>query len=520
MVQLFANWRKVFILVSIALTTSILADCEAGHLTCRQLAGKGSWCKRDRRSCHGRPDIKCSCAAARLIPTPTFTPGRAVSQQRGRPVGIPRSSFPRPVGMRRSASAFSGARRRTVGLTSTTTTTRPVVASHMRNSPKAFVPRSTTPTPETTLTTRAPHSTGPRLQSSRHEICKALSHSSWCKKDGTCHNFPQVKCGPSALPRGPQQSASERPFVLWTEWPTLEIGDWPQYFEKLLSFVNENCLGIKMTRLVMRVLNPQFQNERGLLWQVTNDSSFWKDFMRHLPSSVEVFFYPYLADVRHWTRGMNVHVPLEGAFKFTKKWNDLLEQNGVSHRIAGLVLDKEEGSLFLADLRHLQEFKSRYSSPGQPELKFGLAVGFDSVGSVSSFPPAVDDVYVEMYDFYVQGSTDPVIRVEADQNGALNNPDRFIDILDQTVWYQYLRQYGRYSNLIFMWSLQNRKTSACLYSLPDRTCGERVDMGAWTPNAFFQFIDRVKERHPVFSQRQHGLFQFNFTPIEWHACQS
>jgi hypothetical protein len=195
--------------------------------------------------------------------------------------------------------------------------------------------------------------------------------------------------------------SEERPFVLWTEWPTLAIGDWPSYSEKVISLVNDNCLNVKVTRLVMRVLNPQFQNERGLLWQVINKALFWKDFMQHLPPSVEVFFYPYLSDTRHWTRGMNVQVLLKGTFKFTKKWNDLLERNGVSHRIVGLVLDMEEGSLFLDDMRHLADLKIKYSSPDQPELRVGLAVGFDSVASVPSVTLAVDDVYVEMYDLYV-----------------------------------------------------------------------------------------------------------------------
>jgi hypothetical protein len=86
--------------------------------------------------------------------------------------------------------------------------------------------------------------------------------------------------------------SEERPFVLWTEGPTLAIGDWPSYFEKLLSFVNDNCLNVKVTRLVMRVLNPQFQNERGLLWQFINEACFWKDFMQHLPPSVKLFFLP------------------------------------------------------------------------------------------------------------------------------------------------------------------------------------------------------------------------------------
>jgi len=217
---------------------------------------------------------------------------------------------------------------------------------------------------------------------------------------------------------------------------------------------------------------------------------------------------------------MNVHVPLEGTFKFTKKSNDLLERNGVSHRIVGLVLDKEEGSLFLDDMRHLADFKIKCSSPDQPELRVGLAVGFDSVGSVPSFTPAVDDVYVEMYDFYVNGSKDPVIRVETDQNGALDNPQRFLEILDRSVWTQDFRKYNRCNNLIFMWSLQNIKTNNCLYPLPDRTCGERVDICAWRPDSFFELMETIAGKCPVFAYRQHGLFQFNYMPRDWHVGQA
>ena len=499
----------------ISFVQEVIATCQAGHSTCRQLGGRGTWCKRDTNTCHGRPDIRCVCD--HISDTSERIPPR------GRHGRVSRASG---SDSRRTTGIDAGASTASVPLEQRL----PFGPTFVRRSRGSSATRRFEVSSTTVVRSAEP-------VASRHRVCKELSGSSWCKRDGTCHNFPQVRCDADTsahtyltLDRPTAQEPMDqitppasiaRPLVLWTEWPTLSPGEWPQYFDKLLGFIRANCIGVGVTRLVMRILNPEFQSERGLLWQITTESSFFKDFLQHLPTDVEVFFYPYLldaSDATRWAQYMRVHVPLEGAFKFTKKWNQLLARSGVSHQIMGIVVDMEDSGNFRDDLRLLASYKHRYSLPGQAELRFGIAIGFDMVGSISSLSPAVDDVFVEMYDFYVEGSQ-PAVIVEAHRNGALNNPARFLEILDHYVWSRYMRFYERYSSMItFMWSLQNKASPRCEYPLNDGTCGEKVDMGSWTAESFFNFLDMLKQRYPVFADTAHGIFQFNFLPREWQAC--
>jgi hypothetical protein len=540
------------------------------HEICTRLVGRGSWCKSNFRCKDGdaifcgvfirttsdpvedRPvDAKLGDGTNRRSKEvdsakSTRSPSKAQSVSGTTTTRVPTSQSRRLTDDSTDAIVRKGG----VGKVPTTEPSAVLTSTMLIEELKHFeVVRTTLSPSQTTVSTPSPPI------SRNHNICKAWSTSSWCRKDGVCQNFPHVRCsgsaaGISATPRpagttvipasrvsppGTVQSARaivppkkrvraagggsghQRPFILWTEWPTLAPGDWPKYFDKLLQFVTANCLNVKVSRLVMRVLHPEFQNERGDLWQVTTHSSFFQDFMRHLPPSIEVYFYPYMSASDRWKQQMQVRIPLEATFKFTKKWNDFLEGTGVPHRIAGIVLDKEEGSLFKDDLKHLERLKRIYSAPGHQQIRFGLAIGFDSAGMISSFPKGVDDVYLEMYDFYVEGS-DPAVVVEAHTNGALNNPERFLNILDEHVWGPYIRKYREHRRIIFMWSMQNRLSNQCAFPLIQGTCGERAEMGTWTSEAFFEFMDLLAERHPIFSQRSHGLFQFNFTPRSWFEC--
>jgi hypothetical protein len=313
-----------------------------------------------------------------------------------------------------------------------------------------------------------------------------------------------------------------RPFILWTEWPTMTPGtDWKTYFDKLLNFLKENCAGIKVTRLVMRVLHPEFQQQHGPLWQASHQSSFFKDFMMHLPANVEASMYPYLKEahaVGNWTEHTGTPVPLEGVFKFAKMWNDFLSRHHVPHRIRGIVTDYEDGDNFQHDMIHLASYKRRYSTPGQPSLRFGIALGYESAGRIKSYGPEVNEVFLEMYDWYVEGSK-PAIPVES-HNRALNNPTEFLAMLDKNVWKTYIPFYSRYPNIIFLWSLQNRLSNDCLYpDIGSKSCGDRVDFGSWAPKAFHSFLDMLIEKYPIFGgQRQHGLFQFSYMPNSWATC--
>ena len=580
------------ILVWLVCVDCVLAECEAGHATCHELVGTASWCQSKVNTCHGNPRIKCYCDSTTTI-RPAENPRSANSYRDHAKCRheVGRHSWCKEnftchggphvfCGGEASALSPSPAASATVKPSTTIQTTvaaptsTPVLTGHAlcqshkasswckedgtcHNLPEircgsALSPSlasSTTMKPSTLTQTFSGVPTDIPILTG-HALCKSHKASSWCKEDGTCHNLPEVHCGPTkskmnrVLPTAfpdkyvhgeaderrvhPTPSADvyeapkgSRPFVLWTEWPTMvPLKDWKAYFDKLLQFVRENCAGIQVTRLVMRILHPEFQQHHGHLWQVAHQSSFFKDFMIHLPPNVEVSMYPYLKDahaVGNWTKHTGVPVPLEATFKFVKMWNDFLARNHVSHRIRGLVTDYEDGDNFRHHMVHLASYKRRYSSHGQPSLRFGIAIGYDSAGKIKSYGPEVDEVFLEMYDWYVEG-TKPPIPVEA-HNSALNNPAEFLAMLDKDVWKSHIPSYSRYPSIIFLWSLQNRISNDCLYPDRNTSCGERVDFGSWTPTAFHSFLDMVKEKYPVFGgDRQHGLFQFSYMPNSWATC--
>ena len=476
----------------------ISGRCIGGDAVCHRLVGASSWCKPESNTCHGKPTVSCKCEAKAAVELPNRVRLPAKQMVKGcklnhqlciSSVG-PHSWCRENKTCKDGAHIFCGCDKSDAA---------------EKQVPKAQVAGSAMGT---------------------HDVCTRFNPASWCREDKRCQGFPAVACGRSKsvpVARAKQEyhhKSNERSFVVWAEWPSLRNGAWSEYFSKLLSFVRSNCGNFKVERIVMRILDPEFQSDRGNLWQVSTKSSFFKDFLKHLPASVEVYVYPYLmerASAARWSEIMQAEAPLEATFKFVKKWNKLLQATGVQARLAGVVTDKEEKKYFDQEIGQLANYKNRYSTPGGPRLRFGWAIGFDSVGSLEATSPEVDDVYLEMYDFYVNGIS-PAVAVEAHELGALNDPETFINILDEKVWSPHVHKYTHYPNIVFMWSLQNRESKACNYPLLNGTCGERVDMGSWSVSAFNKFLDKLDLRHPVFSKRKHGLFQFNYLPHSWQQC--
>lgn len=530
-----------FFVLFASYSLSVLSDCRVGDALCQKEAGASSWCRREDFTCQGKPKVQCTCdPPAEDAHKHKRTLNHRICIDRVGPASWCRDDF--------------------------TCQGRPdikcgdlAVAASPSSSISAPKRMSTNPSPAplavTTTTVDAPshHSVVPVSYGAlNHAICTAIDAGSWCKENGFCHKHDHIPCRGLAAAAAPAASlrrrsdeptetlptsrgaprtmtsapaargaAASESMILWTEWPTLEEGAWPDYFTKLREFLTDNCAGIRFNRVIMRVLEPTFQRSRGELWQVSRTSSFYVDFLRHLPASMDVHIYPYLLDresAMKWSgRGRNAHSALEGVFKYIRNWNDLLIEDGLPVRLGGVVCDKEEGRNFLHDLRFLDGIKARYSTPGGPRLKFGLAIGFDSAGSISSFSEEIDNFYLEMYDWYEHGRT-PVRKVFAEKYDAVNNPTRFVDVLEE---HQQLgRHYHRYrehDKIVFMWSLQNSRSNQCLFPLNDNTCGERTDFGSWTGPHFRQFLSELSSREPVFAQRQHALFQFSYVPLTWHS---
>jgi hypothetical protein len=373
-----------------------------------------------------------------------------------------------------------------------------------------------------------------------HSICIAINAASWCKENGFCHGNDNVRCkgvgntravpdktisAPPALRAHVSEENEKRrkpsggpdSMILWVEWPTLEVGGWPEYFANLLAFVTNACGGIRFHRLVMRVLHPEFQRERGKLWQISETSAFYTEFLSKLPRGIEVYIYPYLLNGKaasSWSDTMGVSMPIEGAFKYAHEYNKLLIRHGHGARIFGIVTDKEEGRHFEGDLVHLRTLKDRYTGGGAPRLRFGMTLGFDCAGSIPSLNKDIDDIYLEMYDFY-QYDSKHVVPVEP--GSFRNDPHGFSNELDRKQrWSLHFDRYRKHEKVIFMWSLQSRSSNKCMHPMNDNTCGERDDFGTWTPRAFRDFLSHISSRESVFKERQHALFQYSVVPHSWH----
>lgn len=525
-----------------SLAVVVRSDCKHGDALCHREAGPASWCRREDFTCQGKPKVKCTCDP----------PQEASTKKKGKPnhqICIERAG---PSSWCRGDLTCQG--RPDIRCGDDAAVVPPRTASVAEPRPRV-VP--TTPVPVVTkkVSTGVSHAhvVAPvAADALNHSICTAIDPASWCKENGFCHKHDHVACrgvgvstpalrkrpekpteAPAVTTRAvhhPRGSAATSAashggptddMIMWTEWPTLEKGAWPDYFARLREFLTDNCGGFRFNRVIMRVLDPSFQAKRGELWQVTRTSSFYVDFLRHLGAGIEVHIYPYLLETESalkWTsgRGDDVETALEGAFKYVRDWNNILIEDGLPARLGGIVCDKEEGRNFLHDLEHLGGLKTRYSVPGAPRLKFGLAIGFDSTGSIPSFSDEIDNFYVEMYDWYIPGhrSVRPIV---AERYDAVNNPRKFVDVLEtvQDLVSHYHR-YRQHDRIVFMWSLQNSGHRHCMYPLNDGTCGERQDFGSWTPGHFREFLSVLASREAVFAQRQHALFQFSYVPLSWH----
>ena len=545
---------------SVLVLTSMIGASTAcaGDAVCIAQVSSASWCKPESNTCQGDASVKCSCDAP--MPNKPKHANTVSGHSEGALVNsictdIDPESWCREDGMcarLNNVSCVAGSRRE--------------IAPVRHTAPAVLY----APAPVDVV--RAGSDEGHL----NHSICIAIDPESWCREDRHCaKGHDKVLCGGAAMgvraraiaqvygmdrarafadsapvrdgdavrdaravvrrnptaPRvertAPRAERTRRTHVnhtqtmtLWTEWPTLEEGGWPAYFEKLLGFVNHNCGGLGFTKLIMRVNDPHFQSDRGHLWQPRTSSAFYKNFLAHLPRNMEIHIYPYLLDepsADAWNRVRGASSPLEGVFKFVQEWNLLLESVDGKVRIAGVVTDKEEQRHFIGDLKNLRAYKKNSKGARHERLTYGTAVGYDTIGSITAkHVGEVDHFYLEMYDFYVEGSK-PAIHVHA-HGDSLNNPEEFIDVLDDQVWGRFVERYQNHDNITFMWSVQHLKSRECNYPT-DTNCGDKVDFGSWRISKFREFMEILAVRHPVFAQRNHAIFQFSFVPKTWMPGQ-
>ena len=300
---------------------------------------------------------------------------------------------------------------------------------------------------------------------------------------------------------------------LWLEWPGAAQG--ASYYDKVISFVNSNTANYRVTKIIARVNDPNYEPN---LWQVSTSSTFYVNFLSRLPRSVEIRVYPYLFDSatgNSWMSSMNAPSPLEAVYKYASAWNSLLGQTVgyTGPRITGVVADKEEQQGFGSEMSSIPSYQSKYSTPGFPPIKFGSTAGYDSAGSVPFLPGYIDEVYLEMYDFYING-VHPAVVIESSGPGIVDNPSNYLAILDNQVWGSMIPNFSSSTKINFMWSLQH-KGASCLYPMGAYGCGAHDDLGNWSPSAAADFLRMVANKYSVFGNQPKGFFQFSFLPSDW-----
>jgi hypothetical protein len=287
------------------------------------------------------------------------------------------------------------------------------------------------------------------------------------------------------------------PLFVWTEWPDIYTpAEYATYFRRLLKFIDGNCGSFRTTKVILRVTDPNIVD----LFEVSTTSALYTDFISSLPASVELHLYPYVYDARAQSAWSSNGKPLEGVFAYAKKWNDLLS----SERFVGIVLDGEEKAGFQSEMSNVPQYKSAY---GVGSL--GIAIGYDATGQMSSYSQA-DAFYLEMYDFYVNDAP----KLTLVQTGPTEtDPQTFLDVLSRDVLGPHLGKYTD-SKLHFMWSIQAKSKTDCLYPLSGK-CGSSDDFGWFSAPNFNRFLQLLASKYPVFAGRDHGIFQFSFLPASW-----
>jgi hypothetical protein len=346
----------------------------------------------------------------------------------------------------------------------------------------------------------APVPTGTKTPVPTTRIASTTAAPAVAKPTSSPTTFAPTTVAPSALStsEGTCGTSPTTPLFLWAEWPTLSgPSDWKTYFAKLLSFMGSNCGNFDVVKLIMRVNVPTVVG----LWTFSTQSAFYTEFLSRLPSNVELHMYPYLWEAgsrASWQSDSSGLPALESAFNYARKWNSL-----GGHRIVGIVVDGEEKSGFEAELGNIAAYKTKYGIS-----TFGMAIGYDQPGAIKAYPQ-IDEFYLEMYDFYVNGAS----ALSLVETTKATKVDALVKTLSANVLDPYIASYSD-PRFVFMWSVQARSPTDCIYPLSN-SCGLKDDFGLITAPAFNKFLRLITDRYPVFSGRQHGLFQFSFIPHHW-----
>jgi hypothetical protein len=312
------------------------------------------------------------------------------------------------------------------------------------------------------------------------------------------------------------------PLFLWTEVPKEELGvsptKWRAFYTRMLNFVLGNCINSRTTRLILRVIHPNFPVARPM-WNNLDESPLFTELLSKLPDDIDLQLYPYLggrSSPAAWATQSTLSDPLDGVFNYAVAWNTKLASLNITSRFTGIVLDLEED--YPWDWTHIAGVKANHSTQ-IPSL--GVSIGFDEIVKLKRLAPFVDDFYMQMYDFYTREvrhvtsnyTTSPFV-LYRDNPVELANWLKAEVLADPDLF----AIYRRYRKQIYvMWSTQNRGSSDCIYPLRG-TCGSHYEFGLFSAKSFNQFI-RLITTDPQFllfhGVQGHGLFEFDLIRNDW-----
>ena len=459
--------------------TTTLQACAAGDAFCRTQVGVNSYCKHWNNSqvCQGSI-IPCSCNPT--ASTPAATTATATTTLRITSIVVPTS-----------ASTLTTMRiTTTVAPTSASTRVTTAVATTVRNTTTPVATSTSTPSPVATAVVTTMRSTSSVAPTSAGTVA----------------------------PVGPVVKYDDGMYV-WAEWPSMwGEPDWVKYYAKLVNFAKTSPMNVN--KIILRVIDPihgtaatTSETTRDL-WTVSTDSVVYTEFFSKLPASVPVFeLYPYLMDKFNqdrWTLAMNTSLPLEATFKMCAQWNSLFNAQGLTVRCRGVTVDGEERRGYVTEYTSISTYKERYGG-----LTFGYSTGYSQVGVLRTHDSFVDDVYFQMYDFYVRGVYPAQLVMNTDV--ATDDVMGYVSLLNSTVWYQQMPYY-EHPKARFMWSTQHSGNGNCFYPMGPTDCGAKEDFGAWSLPGFISFVNTVRTLFPTkFGNKGHGIFQFSLVPNAWNV---
>ena len=299
---------------------------------------------------------------------------------------------------------------------------------------------------------------------------------------------------------------SRVPVFLWTELPPKElhsVADWEAFYTRMFAFVQSNMIDVKVTDLILRVLNPVFSSGGVSLWANPETSPMYTHLISRLSSDIGLKFYPYVAegdDRVAWSNYVDGRDAVEGVFALAAHWNNELLRLGSGSRFSGVVFDivefeqQYDEDIVPAELlaEALTVYKTEYSIDT-------VAVDLlNCAASIDQYKPIADRFYVRMFDYTLNADlcvTDQITDLFASANIAALD-----EIADRSS---------------LLWSVQHdtQHTGGALYK--NRAPATAITLGNLPVGQFTDFLRA--SRAQLGNLRGQGLYQYTMFPEAWEV---